>query len=131
MPMQTKPPTAAHPQCFVFARELQGDTLILSWLPRRGSFNEPEIVHETAELLELINNSRPTKIVVDLSHCDYVGTVMLGAFLKLWKRISQRGGTLVLCNVSPMVVQVLRFTKLETIWPSYGSRDQALQAIGG
>ncbi|MBI3863739.1 MAG: STAS domain-containing protein [Planctomycetia bacterium] len=129
--METTPPPPLKPERRIFARELRGVTLILTWLPQRGSFNEPEIVHETTELLELIENSQPTKFVLDLSHCDYLGTVILNAVLKLWKRISHRGGQLVLCNVSPMVTQVLRLTKLNTIWPSYGSRDQALNAIGG
>jgi anti-sigma B factor antagonist len=96
-----------------------------------GSLNESEIVHETDELLQLINTSLPTNLVIDLLRADYLGTVMLGAVVKLWKRIAQCGGNLVLCNVSENVLQVLRLTKLDTIWTICGSRDQALRTISG
>lgn len=125
------PLTPAHPEGHIFARELHGNTLLLNSLTQLGSLNEPEIAHETAELLELINSSQPTNLVIDLSHSDYLGTVMLSAVLRLWKRIAQRGGNLVLCNVSQKVAQILRLTKLDSIWPIYGSRDQAFHAIGG
>jgi anti-anti-sigma factor len=55
---------------------------------------------------------------------------MLGAIVKLWKRVCQRGGRLALCNVSENVSQVLHITKLHAIWPIYGSREQALSAVG-
>lgn len=129
--METKPIMSPQPERRIFARELCRDTLILSWLPRRGSLDESEIVHETAELLQLIGNTQPTKFVLDLSHCDYIGTMIINAVLKLWKRISEREGKLVLCNVSQEVAKVLHFTRLDTIWPICGSRDQALHVIGG
>jgi anti-sigma B factor antagonist len=129
--METTPLAPAQPEGHIFARELHGKTLLFNSLTQLGSLNEPEIAHETDELLELINTSQSTNLVIDLSHSDYLGTVMLGAVMKLWKRIAQRGGRLVLCNVSGNVAQILRFTKLDTIWPIYGSRDQALHAIGG
>lgn len=117
----------------IFSRETRGSTLILNPLIHLGSLHEPEIAHETAELLEIIvnkQNSEPTNLVIDLAHGDYLGTAMLGAIVKLWKRVSQRGGRLALCCVSENVAQVLRVTKLYTVWPIYGSRDQALTSVG-
>ena len=129
--METTPLTLAQPERHIFARELHGNYLLLNSQMELGSLNEPEIVQETAELLELINTSQPTNLVIDLSHSDYLGTVMLSAVLRLWKRIAERGGNMVLCNVSQKIVQVLRFTRLDTIWTICGSRDQALRVVGG
>ena len=131
--MQT---TSASPQIGqgqIFARESHGHTLVLNPVIHLGSLHEPEIAHETQDLLDLINNSNPIPInlVIDLGCGEYLGTAMLGAIVKLWKRVSQRGGRLALCNVSDNVTQVLRVTKLHTIWPIYGTRDQALAALGG
>ena len=129
--METTPLTPAQPERHIFARELHGNNLLLNSLMQLGSLNEPEIIQETAELLDLINTSQPTNLVIDLSQSDYLGTVMLSAVLRLWNRIAHRGGNLVLCNVSQKVAQVLRLTKLDTIWTICGSRDQAFRAVGG
>ncbi len=126
MPVQ---PAPGH----IFAREALGNTLVLNPMMHLGSLHEPEIVHETDGLLEFINRpgDGPINLVIDLALGDYLGTAMLGAVVKLWKRVSQRGGRLALCNVSDNVIQVLRVTKLHTIWPIYSTRDQALAAING
>ena len=115
----------------IFARETLGSTLILNPMIHLGSLDEPEISLETHDLLEFLNRSASANLVVDLANGDYLGTSMLGAIIKLWKRVSQRGGRLALCNVSESVVQVLRVTKLQTVWPIYPSREQALSAVGG
>ena len=114
----------------IFAREVLGKTLVLNPLIHLGSLNEPEISLETQDLLDLLNQSASANLVIDLANGDYLGTSMLGAMVKLWKRVSQRGGRLALCNVSESVVQVLRVTKLQTVWPIYASREQALTAVG-
>jgi anti-sigma B factor antagonist len=114
----------------IFARAILGNTLVLNPLIHLGSLNEPEIALETQDLLDFLNRSVSANLVIDLAHGDYLGTSMLGAFVKLWKRVSQRGGRLALCNVSEGVIQVLRMTKLQTVWPIYASREQALISIG-
>jgi anti-anti-sigma factor len=114
----------------IFAREVHGKTLVLNPIIHLGSIHEPEIAHETEDLLDLLKQSPATNLVIDLGRGDYLGTAMLGAVVKLWKRVSQGGGRLALCNVSDNVWQVLRVTKLQTVWPIYGNRDQALAALG-
>jgi anti-anti-sigma factor len=131
--MQTTSPSPQIGQGQIFARESHGNTLILNPVIHLGSLHEPEIAHETQDLLDLINksNGNPPNLIIDLARGEYLGTAMLGAFVKLWKRVSLRGGRLALCNVSETVEQVLRITKLHAIWPIYGNRDQALAAVGG
>lgn len=123
--------TPAQPERHIFARELHKNCLLLNSQMELGSLNESEIVQETVDLLELIKTSQPTNLVIDLSQSDYLGTVMLSAVLRLWKRIAERGGNMVLCNVSRKIVQVLRFSRLDTIWTICDSREQALHAVGG
>jgi anti-anti-sigma factor len=131
--METTSTSSQIGQGQIFSRESCGNTLVLNPLIHLGSLHEPEIAHETQELLDYINKSdpAPTNLVIDLALGEYLGTAMLGAVVKLWKRVSQRGGRLALCNVSENVAQVLRVTKLHAIWPIYNSRDQALAAVGG
>ncbi|MGQ0636015.1 MAG: STAS domain-containing protein [Planctomycetaceae bacterium] len=113
----------------VFLREMSGSTLVLRPHCRLGSLQETQIVAETNELLEIINSSGPLNIVLDLAHDDYLGTAMVGAIVRLWKRVAMRGGRLALCNLSDTVHQVLRVTKLHAVWPIYATRDEALAAV--
>ncbi len=129
--MQTTSTSTPLPEGQIFARETFGSTLVLNPLIHLGNLNEPEISVETQDLLDFLNRSASANLVIDLAHGDYLGTSMLGAFVKLWKRVSQRGGRLALCNVSESVIQVLRVTKLQAVWPIYSSREQALAAVGG
>jgi anti-anti-sigma factor len=114
----------------IFAREVCGNALVLNPIIHLGSIHEPEIAHETEDILDLLKQTPSTNLVIDLGLGDYLGTAMLGAVVKLWKRVAQGGGRLALCNVSENVGQVLRVTKLQTVWPIYANRDQALAALG-
>jgi len=129
--MQTT--TAAEPlrEGQIFARESHGKTLVLNPLMHLGSLHEPEIVHETEDVLTVLSQTSSTNLLIDLAQGTYLGTAMLGAIVKLWKHVALRGGKLALCNVSENVTQVLRLTKLQTVWPIYASRQEALAALGG
>lgn len=114
----------------VFTREVQGATIVLVPRAALGNLNEAEIVRETQDLLQVINNSGPTRILIDLNHGDYMGSAFVGAIVRLWKRVGERGGRLAMCNLSDKAYQILRVTKLHAMWPIYATRDEALQAIG-
>jgi anti-sigma B factor antagonist len=120
-------------QGHVFTRESHGNILVLSSMINLGNLQEAEIVQDVAELLELVNQpgSVPLNLIIDLADGEYLGTALLGAIVRLWKRVAQRGGRLALCHVSANIVQILRVTKLHAIWPIYGTRDEALSAIRG
>jgi anti-anti-sigma factor len=124
--------TRAHlPEGQIFLRQQQGRTIVLVPAGHLEGHHEPEIVHETSELLKyVLTSSEPTNIVVDLGQSRFLGTAMLGAIVKLWKRVSERGGKLVLCEVANTIEDVLRCTKLHTVWPIYASRHDALLAVG-
>jgi anti-anti-sigma factor len=113
----------------VFRREWRETTLILHAAGPLGSLHENEIDREMAELISLLNGKGPFAVVIDLAHSDYLGTALLGALVKLWKRISQQKGNMAMCNVSDQVYQVLRITKLHAVWPICYTREDALIRI--
>jgi anti-anti-sigma factor len=129
--MQTTSATEPLREGQIFARESRGKTLVLNPLIHLGSLHEPEIVHETEDVLAALSQTSSTNLLIDLAQGPYLGTAMLGAIVKLWKHVALRGGQLALCNVSENVTQVLRLTKLQTVWPIYGSRQEAIAALGG
>jgi anti-anti-sigma factor len=69
-------------------------------------------------------------VVLDFHRTDYYGSTALGFFLRLWKRVSENGGRMAFCNVSEHEREVLAVTRLDTLWPICGSREEALKAVG-
>jgi anti-anti-sigma factor len=81
------------------------------------------------KILELLNSTSIRNVVLDFHKTDYYGSTALSFFLKLWKRVSQRHGRMVLCNVSDHEKEILRITKLDHLWPICASKREALEAV--
>jgi anti-anti-sigma factor len=65
-------------------------------------------------------------LVIDLLGVGFAGSAALGIFVTLQKLVRQRGGQIVFCNVDPMVLEVFRLTKLDTMFIFVADRDEAL-----
>ncbi|MEE8451280.1 MAG: STAS domain-containing protein [Thermoguttaceae bacterium] len=74
----------------------------------------------------------PPWMVLDLSGTRYIGSTFIELMVRAWKRLRQRGGNMVLCGVQPFCAEVLRTTKLDTIWTVAATREEALaHAVAG
>ena len=122
---------SAHPQLDRFARlEVAGDVMIASPYGDIAG-HQDDIVFGMEQLLGEMERNGQKLLVIDFAECEFFGTMFLGSLVKVWKRISQRGGRLALCHLSPKVLEVLQLTKLHLIWPVHGGREDALRAIRG
>ena len=115
----------------VFVREIHGTALVLIPHGPLSAIQDVEFAREAQELLEVLGQSTPVHMVIDLQHGEFAGSAFLGAVVRLWKRIAQNGGRMALCHVSANVTEILRLTKLHAFWPIYVSRDEALRAVAG
>jgi anti-anti-sigma factor len=68
-------------------------------------------------------------ILLDFEGTDYYGSTALGLFLKLWKRVRSLDGNMAFCNVSEHEREVLRLTRLDSLWPICGTREEALETL--
>jgi anti-anti-sigma factor len=105
------------------------DVLVLIPHGDLGSLEDQEIGTEMKETLELMQRSSINRVVVDFSSSKFFGSTMLGAMIKLWKRVSASQGKMALCNLSDHEREVLRVTKLEGVWPQLASRQAAIDAV--
>jgi anti-sigma B factor antagonist len=80
-------------------------------------------------LLTQAATAEPPRIIVDFSQTTFIGSTFIELLVRAWRRVSQRGGTLATCGLHPFCAEVLRVTRLETLWPSYATREEAVQAI--
>jgi anti-anti-sigma factor len=67
-------------------------------------------------------------VVLDFYRTDFFGSTALGLFVRLWKRISERGGRMAFCNLSDHEKEILAVTRLDSLWPICRTRQEALNA---
>jgi anti-anti-sigma factor len=114
-----------------FEVEREGRTLVVT--PRRDlrELDYPAIEAGAKDILHLLSNGTIRNVVLDFRRTDYYGSTALGFFVKLWKRVRERGGRMAFCGVSAHEREILRATNLEGLWPLCSSRQEAIQAVQG
>jgi anti-anti-sigma factor len=80
-------------------------------------------------LLTAAATAEPPRIVVDLSQTTFIASRFIESLVRAWKRLTERGGTLVLCGLQPFCAEVIRVTRLDTLWESFPSREEAMAAL--
>jgi len=83
----------------------------------------------TTALLTEAEKAEPPCLLVDLTGVSYIGSNFLEVLVRGWKRLKQRQGTLALCGVGTFCADILRITRLDSLWQIYSSREEALKAL--
>ena len=81
------------------------------------------------ELVTQLKAAQDTKIAVDFEQLPIFGSIVLEALRTLWMQLHTVDGKLALYGVSQMGREILHVAKLDTLWPVYESRDDALAAL--
>jgi anti-anti-sigma factor len=80
-------------------------------------------------MLEQAQTAEPPLIVLDLAETAYMGSAFIETISRTWKRVNARSGQLVLCSLTPFCAEVLRATRLDTLWKHYPTRGDAIAAL--
>ncbi len=114
----------------LFSFECQGDTVIVVPVGDLGEFNFERMEAEAKEAFHHLEHSADKiHIVVDFTNTSYFGSTALGLFLKLWRRVRLRRGHMAFCGLSERESEILRLTKLDTLWSICETREEALEAV--
>jgi anti-anti-sigma factor len=113
----------------LFEFQDDADTLILSPTSNLSELELSYFDEEFRAVILRLEASGFRNVVLDFQGTDYYGSTALGFFLKLWKRIRSVDGKMAFCNVSSHEQEVLRLTRLDTLWPICGTREDALQCL--
>src|SRR5689334_9876327 len=68
-------------------------------------------------LLGLIDGKRPKSWIIDLSAVDYMGSAMLGMMVNFRQRVHSGKGKLVLCAISPRLLEIIRTCCMDRLFP--------------
>jgi anti-anti-sigma factor len=113
----------------IFEIERQGDTLVVTPAVDLGELAFEQIESGESRVLDLLGDDALRNLVLDFGKTDYFGTTAIGSFVKLWKRVRDRGGHMAFCNTSEHEREILKLTKLEGLWSVCGSREDAMRAV--
>ena len=82
-------------------------------------------------LLSEASFAEPPHLLLDMSPTQFIGSRFIELLVRAWKRIRIRDGAMVLCGVQQLCDDVLRVSRLDTLWSEYPTRSEALAAIAG
>jgi anti-sigma B factor antagonist len=83
---------------------------------------------ESAQLQQHVDDLLPVNrhILLHLGNVDFIDSSGVGLLVRLLTRMQNAHGDLRLCTVSSKIVEVLRITRLNTIFDSYESETEAI-----
>jgi anti-anti-sigma factor len=112
-----------------FTIERHGEVTVITANPalERLEFNLEE---QAAELIlgPLQHQVNPL-ILFDLSKVDNFGSMFLALLIRCWKLALSQGGTMAISGVTPRTRELLRITSLDTVWPIYDNKHEAIEAF--
>lgn len=110
--------------------DVEQDVVIITPRGDLGEFVVSLMSDEAEEALEHCRGSgQPMNLILDLRRTDYFGSSALGFFVRLWKRVRESGGKMLLCNVSEHENELLRITRLSEFWTMCDSLESARSEI--
>jgi anti-anti-sigma factor len=107
----------------------QHDVTVVELGPHYDSLEEGALEELGDVLLTNATLVEPPLLVLDLSQTSVIGSRFIELLVRAWKRLSERGGGLALCGLQPFSSEVLRVTRLDTLWESFSDRESAVAAL--
>jgi len=107
----------------------QRHAVVITPLGDALSFRDIDIQREGEEIREMLLNTKALRIVVDLGHSNYFGSIMIGMINSFGQQVNELGGQMVLCNASDDMLAIMKIMKLDTIWNHYPTQAKAIKAL--
>lgn len=105
-------------------QENASDATILSPAGRIDSSNAREFEESVVKTLD----GNTTKLVLDLGTLSYISSAGLRVILLAAQKLKAKNGTLRLCALSPMILEVFEVSGFSKLIPIHATRDEALAA---
>ena len=112
-----------------FSIEKAGDIAIVIPSPTAEKMAEDLMLSATELVLDPLDKMKPSGLIFDLSEVDYVGSLFLGFLLRCHKRVKKHGCEVAIAGASPNARELLHLTGLDTLWPIYNDRKEAIAAL--
>lgn len=106
----------------------QGDVMVASFMHSK-LLDETNIHAIGVELLALVDQNKGLKLIIDFTTVTYLSSAVLGKLMAIHKGVSATKGILVLCGITPNILEVFKITKLDKLFTIETDMKNALKAI--
>jgi anti-anti-sigma factor len=127
--MSTKMADPIQNQSFLYERH--GDIAVIIPSPEVEKLPDNLMEQAARMVLAPLRSDPPGGLIFDLSHVDYFGSVFLSFLLRCHKRAKEAGSEVVVAGASQRARELLHMTALDTLWPLYANRAEAMAALTG
>jgi anti-anti-sigma factor len=91
---------------------------------------DQNVVEDVGDALcDLVDVGGHALVVVDLRGVHRLTSAMVAKLIRLHKKAVGKGGRLVLCNLAPPIVELMKSLRLTQLFHIYGSEQEALQSF--
>ena len=104
-----------------------GAVAILELAGRFDAYIAPRV----AEWLEQVSTAAPAYVVVNLAGVTFMDSTALGTLVQGMKRCREHDGDLHLAGLQQPVHVILELTRLNRVFKTFPTEDQAIRAFGG
>ena len=99
-------------------------------LPGLNEANWSDVEQVGSAVLAKLKESSTNKLLVDLSHLNYMGSSQVALLVRVWKALKPVNGRIAVLYESNVVRDVLSIAGLKGIWDICPKREIALAALG-
>jgi anti-sigma B factor antagonist len=78
------------------------------------------------DLIALVEQDGCSSLVLDFRIVEFMSSAIIGKLIILDRKASEKGGKLVLCNLSPEIKEVFVITQLDQVFDLKDTREEAL-----
>jgi len=89
-----------------------------------------DVVSVGSSILDRLEQARTSKLLVDLSQLNYMGSSQVALLVRVWKVLKARDGQVAVQVKSDIVHKVLTIAGLHTLWDIVPTRAAAQRALG-
>ncbi len=115
----------------VITSQREGGLITVVPLKRITDFPESEVQEQCEGILEQIENPNIETVILDMSAVSYFGSTMIKWMVSVWKKLRDRQGKFIVCNLSPVGLEILETARFDKIWSIAKSKSDALMIARG
>jgi anti-anti-sigma factor len=113
-----------------FALERAGEVLVVVLGQSLDTLCDPDLFEERTTLLEELCDPAIRAVVFDFGCVEYFDSLVLDTLCQAWQRLRERESKMALCNLSEVGQEIVRLSRLGSLWHLHPSRPSALEALG-
>ena len=107
----------------------QSDITVLEFGPEYRTLDESNLSQVVQQAVEVAKHASPPLVILDLSHTESFDSFFIQFLIRIWKLIKKRNGQLVIAGLSDNCLEVLKRSKIDSLWKRYPTRESAAQAL--